>query len=173
MWSFKKENSQCSAVRDALENTGQAAPSDATGLGTHAQPDWRALSPELQEHLSSCPDCQAASDERLMSRFLFSGVTRTPAPDAWFAPRVMAAIAARESELRQSLETWAVLPRLAARLTWVSALALLLMGTWVFQSPKFARNSDRAPASQSGSEPLFESPQSQAPDDSVTLDRSL
>ena len=171
MWSFKKENSQCSAVRDALENTAQAAPSDATGLGTDAQAG--SLSPELQEHLASCPDCQAASDERLMSRFLLSRVARTPAPDAWFAPRVMAAIAARESELRQSLETWAVLPRLAARLTWVSALALLLMGTWVFQSPKFARNSDRSPVGQSGSEPLFESPQSQAPEDLVTLDRSL
>jgi hypothetical protein len=178
MWSSKKENSLCSAVRDALENTAQAAPSDATPLGADAQSDSPSLSPELQDHLASCSDCQAASDERSMSRFLFSGVARTSAPDAWFASRVMAAIAAREFELRQSLETWAVLPRLAARLTWVSALALLLMGTWVFESPKFARNSDRAPASQSGasqsgSESLFESPQSQVSDDSAILDRSL
>ena len=73
----------------------------------------------------------------------------------------MAAIAAREAQLRQSIETWAVLPRLAARLTWVSALALLLMGTWVLESPKFARNSGNQPSTES----LLEPSQPQSPDD--------
>jgi hypothetical protein len=44
----------------------------------------------------------------------------------------MAAISARESELRRSVDAWIVVPKLARRLTWVSALALLLAGTWLF-----------------------------------------
>jgi hypothetical protein len=44
----------------------------------------------------------------------------------------MAAIRARDSELRRSADAWTVVPRLARRLTWVSALALLLAGTWLF-----------------------------------------
>ena len=155
--SFSKERAECSGVREALEN----APQDTSGLPV--------LSPEQQQHLASCPDCQATADERLMSRFLFRSLRPASPPDAWFPTRVMAAIAAREADLRRSLEMWAVLPRLAARLTWVSALALLLMGTWVFESPRFARNSSNQPASES----LFESSQSQTPDDVlISVDRS-
>ena len=154
MWSIlKKGNSICDDLRDRLENTSPDAGSE--------NPEAPALPPELKEHLASCPDCQAAVDARLMTRFLFRRFPRVTGPDSWFAPRVMAAIAAREAQLRQSIETWAVLPRLAARLTWVSALALLLMGTWVLESPKFARNS----TGQAGTESLFESAQQQSPDD--------
>src|SRR5437763_12776171 len=129
MWSkLKKEIAVCGDLRDALESTAfgrEVSPEN---------PEAPTLSPELQEHLASCPDCQAAADARLMTRSLLRKLPRAAAPDAWFAPRVMAAIAAREAQLRQSIETWAVLPRLAARLTWVSALALLLMGTWVLEA---------------------------------------
>lgn len=154
MWSIlKKRSSVCDDLRAALENTSPDASPE--------NPEAPGLSPALQEHLASCPDCQAAADARLMTRFLFRKFPRAAGPDSWFAPRVMAAIAAREAQLRQSIETWAVLPRLAARLTWVSALALLLMGTWVLESPKFARDS----ANQPGTESLFESSQQQNPDD--------
>jgi hypothetical protein len=54
---------------------------------------------------------------------------------AWFAPRVMAAIAAREAELRQSFDAWSVIPKFALQLTWISALALMLAGTWFLQRP--------------------------------------
>jgi hypothetical protein len=53
----------------------------------------------------------------------------------WFAPRVMAAIAARESELRRSIDAWTIVPKLARRLSWVSALALVLASTWLFGRP--------------------------------------
>jgi hypothetical protein len=56
----------------------------------------------------------------------------------WFAPRVMAAIVAREAELRQSIDTWAIVPKLAWRLTWVSAVALVLASTWFLQRPAVA-----------------------------------
>src|SRR5215468_3501785 len=111
MWNpLKREKSECAGVREGLEATAERSTKDADS-------DVGSLSAEQQDHLACCPDCQAAVDERLMSRFLLRGLPAVAAPDPWFAPRVMAAIAARESELRQSLETWTVLPRLAARLT--------------------------------------------------------
>jgi hypothetical protein len=143
---LKRDRATCKSLRDSLE--------DASGAD--------ALSPVQQKHLAECPDCQAAADELLMSRILLKkipSVTATPAP--WFAPRVMAAIAARESELRRSLEAWAAVPRLAARLTWISALALLLASTWLYQLPKSTPNS----SGQSSVDTLFDIQPSAAQDD--------
>src|SRR5260370_7906699 len=123
---LKRDRATCKSLRDSLE--------DASGAD--------ALSPVQQKHLVECPDCQSAADELLMSRILLKkipSVTTAPAP--WFAPRVMAAIAARESELRQSLEAWAAVSRLAARLPWISALALLLATTCPPHLPKSKPNS--------------------------------
>ena len=53
----------------------------------------------------------------------------------WLVPRVMAAIAARKEELTRAADTWTFLPKLAARLTWASAVALLLASTWLYQKP--------------------------------------
>jgi hypothetical protein len=156
MWNLlrmlrkKKNENECGRLRDALENVADVA----------------ALSSAQQEHLTECPVCQAAADEVLMSRSLLremASVAATPAP--WFAPRVMAAIAAREAELRQSLEAWAAVPRLAARMTWVTALALLLAGTWLYRAPK----STPSPRGQATIESLFDSPQSPAAQDDVQL----
>jgi hypothetical protein len=122
----------------------------------------RVLSAEQQEHLAECTECQAFADDMLMSRTILRDVpVPAAAPGPWFAPRVMAAIAARESELRQSLEAWAAVPRFAARVTWISALALLLAGGWLYESPKFAQTS----GNQTTAESIFDSPQSQAADD--------
>ena len=143
---LKRDRATCKSLRDSLE--------DASGAD--------ALSPVQQKHLAECPDCQAAADDLLMSRILLKkipSVTATPAP--WFAPRVMAAIAARESELRRSLEAWAAVPRLAARLTWISALALLLASTWLYQLPKSTPNS----SGQSSVDTLFDIQPSAAQDD--------
>src|SRR3984893_2407649 len=124
MWDLlriRKKLDECGRLRDALEGAADIA----------------ALSPAQQEHLAACPDCQAAADEVFMSRRLLRGmppVAATPAP--WFAPRVMAAIAARDAGLLGWLDAWAALPRLAARLTCVSALALVLAGTWLYHAPK-------------------------------------
>jgi hypothetical protein len=121
----------------------------------------RVLSAEQQKHLTACPECQAIADDMLMSRAILKDVPAAAAPGPWFAPRVMAAIAARESELRQSLEAWAAVPRFAARLTWISAVALLLAAGWLYESPKFAQPS----GNQTTAESIFDSPQSQASDD--------
>ncbi len=154
MWNLlRKSKDECSCLRDALERNAAAA----------------TLPPAQQKHLAACPDCQCAADELYMSRILLRDVpSRAATPGPWFAPRVMAAIAARESELRQTLDAWALVPKLAARLTWVSALALLLATTWLYEAPKSTNT-------RSGGEPavesLFDAPQSSAPDDVLLMEK--
>src|SRR5262249_53561287 len=88
-------------------------------------------------HAVSCHKCQTALDEFFASRELLSGFPRPP-EDArpWFAARVMAAINEQESKLTKSLETWLVLPRLASKLAWGAALALVLTTTWIAGHPR-------------------------------------
>ena len=149
MWnllSSTKKHPDCSNLRDLLEGVSQIS----------------ALPAAQREHLAACPQCQAAADDVFATRSILRDLPRRaelPAP--WFAPRVMAAIAAKESELRQSLDAWAAVPRLAARLTWVSALALLVASTWLYQLPK----STPQPGNNSSIESLFDSTQSGSPDD--------
>src|SRR3984893_4843625 len=149
MWDLlrmKKNQEECRRLGEALDAAAEIS----------------ALSSSQRKHLAACPDCQAAADDILMSRTLLREVpARAALPGPWFAPRVMAAIAARESELRRSLEAWAAVPRLAARLTWASALALLVATTWLYESPKFTQNS----GNQATAESLFDSSQSAPLDD--------
>jgi hypothetical protein len=119
MWNpLKKSNSECDRFRDLLE---------ASGEGT--------LPVTLREHASECPDCETVMDELAASRELLRALPRHAETGPWFAPRVMAAIKARESELRRSVEAWIIVPKLARRLTWMSALALVLASTWLFGRP--------------------------------------
>ena len=143
----RKEKAECSELQDAVANVSTTA----------------ALSAALQEHANGCPDCRAVIDEFSASKALL-GAALSPQrfqPSPWFVGRVMAAISNREAELKQSLETWTLVPRLAAKLTWVSALALLLAGTWLYERPKVVSH----PNDAGGGESLFESPSSATPDD--------
>ena len=152
MWNLlrmRKNQGECSRLRDALENVADVA----------------ALSSAQQEHLAWCPACQEASADISTSRIVLRNVpARATSSGPWFAPRVMAAIATRESELRESLEAWAAVPRLAARLTWLSALALLLASTLLYQLPKSTPRYGNESA-----ETLFDSPQPSAPQEDVVL----
>jgi hypothetical protein len=148
---LKKDRATCKSLRDSLD--------DPSGIA--------ALSLVQQQHLAACPDCQSVADDALMARSLLQEIpsaTATPAP--WFAPRVMAAIAARESELRQSFEAWAAVPRLAGRLAWASALMLLLAGTWLYERPRPVPTSA---ANQSAVESLFDSAPYAGPQDDALL----
>jgi hypothetical protein len=123
MWSpLRKGSSECDRFRESLEEIAGG----------------EVLPMALQKHASECRDCQAAVDELLASRRLLSALPRRAEVGPWFAPRVMAAIAARESELRRSIDAWTIVPKLARRLTWVSALALVLASTWLFGWPASA-----------------------------------
>jgi hypothetical protein len=119
MWKPLKKNSRdCDRFRDLLE---------AGGGGT--------LPVTPREHAAECPDCRAAVEELAASRKLLSALPRQAEAGPWFAPRVMAAIRARESELRRSVDEWVIVPKLARRLTLMSALALVLASTWLFGRP--------------------------------------
>ena len=120
MWNFmKKQEDECSRFRDSLEEIASGG-----------------ASREMLEHSAACEDCAAAAEELLESRELLRALPRESSPAmAWFAPRVMAAIAAREAELRQSFDAWSAIPKFAFRLTWITALALVLASTWLLQRP--------------------------------------
>jgi predicted anti-sigma-YlaC factor YlaD len=149
MSNLLRNREDCRCVRELLEDGAEGS---------------AALSLAQQEHLAACAECQAAADDIAMSRILLRDMpVRATVPGPWFAPRVMAAISAKESELRRSLEAWAAVPRLAARLSWVSALALLLASTWLYESPKHVQNSGND--AQGAIESLFDAPQSAVPDD--------
>jgi len=152
MWVLKKNRSECSRFLESLEGTAGAD----------------TLSPVLAEHVASCKECRVASEELFASRTLLEALPRQPEKAGpWFAPRVMAAIAARESELRRSVETWTVLPKLAAKLTWVSALALLLTTTWLVGRP--ASTAVRPVFTDLTGEPVIESAPAPVNNDEVLV----
>jgi hypothetical protein len=121
MWKFLKiQEDDCGRFRESLEEVASGG-----------------ASREMLEQSAAFEDCAAAAEELLESRELLRALPRESAPAMpWFAPRVMAAIAAREAELRQSFDAWTVIPKFALQLTWISALALMLAGTWFLQRPK-------------------------------------
>jgi len=131
MWSLLKKNrKECGQFRDWLEESGGSLRDAET------MPELLAAAREAQRHhAGTCADCESAARELLMSRAILSESARHAQPGRWFAPRVMAAIAARESQLRRAIDAWTAVPKLAARLTWVAALALLLTSPWLYQKP--------------------------------------
>jgi hypothetical protein len=160
MWDLlKKKDHACSQFRDELEASAEAAPQ-----ARNCQELISALSAPAQQHEASCAECRATAEELLSVRVLLQALpATTAAPNAAFVPRVMAAIAAREAELRSSISSWAAIPMLASRLALASAALLLVISTWIYERPL------KTPAKtslDSPSETLFESsPPPVNPDD--------
>ena len=131
MNNFLGKRVECSEFQSQLEDATGAAP-DAKNLS-----EFLAAAPgALKAHASSCADCRAAAENILAAHALLAELpSYAAAPGPWFAPRVMAAIAARRAELSRAADTWTFLPKLAARLTWISAVALLLASGWLYHKP--------------------------------------
>jgi hypothetical protein len=128
---LNKRKAECRGFQMQLEDAAGAAPS------AKSLTDLVASAPvALKEHVAACADCRAASENILAARALLAELPSYAATAGpWFAPRVMAAIAARKAELSRAADTWTFLPKLAARLTWASAIALLLASGWLYQKP--------------------------------------
>jgi hypothetical protein len=132
MWDLlKKKSDACGQFRDELEASA--------GVASQAR-TWQelvsALSAPAQQHVASCAECRAAAEELLSVRALLQALpAKTAAPNAAFIPRVMAAIAAREAELRSSISSWTAIPTLASRLALASAALLLVISTWIYERP--------------------------------------
>jgi hypothetical protein len=133
---MNKRRAECSGFRIQLEDAAGAAPS-ARELS-----ELLASAPAaLKEHAIACAGCRAAAENILAARALLAALPSYAATAGpWFAPRVMAAIAARKAELSRAAETWTFLPKLAARLTWASSIALLLASAWLYQKPATMSN---------------------------------
>ena len=154
MWSlFKKRAAECRAFQGQLEDGATALPA-----ATEVAELFLPLSVELKAHAAHCPECRAAAENLLRSRALLKALpSNAQLVGPWFAPRVMAAIAARGAELARIGDAWTVVPRLASKLTWASAIALLLASTWLYQKPQILPPLP-ASADITGSEPFSEIP---------------
>jgi len=128
---LNRRRAECREFQLQLEDAAGATPS-AKGLS-----ELLAAAPAaLKAHVASCESCSASAENILAARALLAALPSHAAmAGPWFAPRVMAAIAARKAELSRAADTWTFLPKLAARLTWASAVALLLASTWLYQKP--------------------------------------
>lgn len=149
MGLLEKHGKQCSEFTARLEDAAVVAPG-ATDIE-----ELLESAPELRGHASSCSSCRAAAEDILASRALLAALPSSAAqPGPWFARRVMAAIAARTAELSSAADTWTFLPKLAARLTWASSIALLLASGWLYQRP--ASNPPKAVVTDITGEPIVD-----------------
>lgn len=162
---LKQNTDACSELRDHLEaGSGGGAAPPATTL----EELFSALPLPLRNHAASCAECGVAAEEFLSVRALLSALPApAAAPNDWFAPRVMAAIAAREAEVQRKGTSWAAVSMLASRLSLVSAALLLVVSTWIYQRPSKApaRNS----SADSAQESLFETSQPQPNQDDILV----
>jgi hypothetical protein len=135
MWDkFKEENQLCEQYREALEDLRP----DVDQVSAHAELSNR-LPAEVLEHARECEACVEADETFWASREVLAGSLelvrehRDVAMNPWFAARVMAKIAERETEGRRALTEWSgAVAKLASRLAWVSALVLLVGTTWFY-----------------------------------------
>jgi hypothetical protein len=96
----------------------------------------RAELPEAEEeHAGDCEVCRAALEEFAETRSALAGIALAGA-GPWFTARVMAAIAAREKEEEAQDGVWISVRKLAPRLVALSALLLLLGGSWALELRK-------------------------------------
>lgn len=126
-----KRHAECSDFQTQLENAATRAP------GSRELAELFAAAPTVvQEHAASCADCREYGKNIIEARMLLAALpSNAGLAGPWFAPRVMASILARRSELGRVPDAWTLLPKLAARLTWASAIALLLASGWLYQRP--------------------------------------
>jgi hypothetical protein len=93
-------------------------------------------SPELRAHSARCDECHRRIDELAATRELLATLQpQSEISRPFFASRVMSAIAAREAELSRTINAWTLIPKLASRVTWAAALAILMAVTLFYQKP--------------------------------------
>jgi hypothetical protein len=164
MWNLLKKNREaCGQFQDELATAASAGSLAATPEELRA-----ALTVARQKHASSCEECRASVEELLSARALLRVLpARSKIPAPWFAPRVMAAIAAKEAELRRLGSPWAAVPRFASRVALASAAMLLVVSTWVYQRPVAAPAKE--PSVEAVPESLFDSSQPTLSQDDILV----
>src|SRR5690242_13598571 len=119
MWNLlKRPNRDCREFLTRLEEAADARPNakDSAEL-------LLVLPGACQNHASVCANCRTSIEDLLATRALMKELpSDSDLAGPWFSTRVMAAIVEQESKSRGAESTWMAVPRLASRLTWVSAV---------------------------------------------------
>jgi len=147
---LNRRRDECERLQDLLESSA------ADVLGGSIEELVESLPADERVHFADCRTCREALQDLLATRELLLGAV-APAEDGgpWFAKRVLSAIAARERELAFPASAWSMVPRLASRLAWASAIVLVAGSTWLYQRSSSSRIRQPAASSQ---EYLFEAP---------------
>jgi hypothetical protein len=130
MLSLLKNKKRCNDFRGRLDGAADALRSAETAEQLLSQ-----LPPELRDHALDCGECRRAAEDLFATRVLLAALPATADGGPWFAPRVMAAITAREQEMERPATIWSAVPRLASRLAWISAIVFVAGSTWLFEKP--------------------------------------
>jgi len=145
---LNRDEVNCRRFLDALEEL------PLSGNTRKSAEEWRAELPEAEEeHAGSCEVCRTALEEFAETRNALAGMT-VPKAGPWFAARVMAAITAREREVEEARDgVWISVRRLAPRLVALSALLLVLGGSWALE----LRKTEGLKAERRGGDMVFDS----------------
>lgn len=145
---LNRDEENCRRFLNALE---ELPPS---GNMRKSAEEWRAELPDAEdEHAGRCEACRTALEEFAETRNALAGITVQEA-GPWFTARVMAAIASREREEEARDGVWIGVRRLAPRLVALSALLLVLGGSWALE----LRKTDGTNAERRGGDMVFDSP---------------
>jgi len=127
---LNRDEQNCRHFLDALEELPLSG-----GLRKSAEV-WRTELPEAEAvHAGGCEACRTALEEFAETRNALAEATLQK-PGPWFATRVMAAINAREQEEEARDGVWISVRRLAPKLVALSALLLVLGGSWALELHK-------------------------------------
>jgi len=126
---FQRESESCRSFQDALDEL------PLKGDARMSAEEWLSELPaEDAAHAGNCEACREALEEFAETRDALAGM-KSPEAGPWFTARVMAAIAARERE-EEIDGVWISVRRLAPRLVLVSALLLVVGGSWAVQQTR-------------------------------------
>jgi hypothetical protein len=151
---FGRKKEACSSFLDILNDS----------VNTATLQEFLAAAPQRRAHAASCEDCRVAAEEFLAARALLGALpSQADKSRPWFASKVLAAIAARETEVRRLATAWTLVPRLASRLACISALAILVAGTWLYRKPVSSPPSPTG--TEASAESIFETSPSPHQDD--------
>jgi hypothetical protein len=144
---LNRDEQNCRRFLDALEELPLSG-----GLRKSVE-EWRAELPESEDvHAGGCDSCRTALEEFAETRNALAEAT-VQKPGPWFATRVMAAISAREQEEEARDGVWISVRRLAPKLVALSALLLVLGGSWALQ----LRKTDGMNVERRGGDMVFDS----------------
>ena len=144
---LNRDEQNCRRFLDALEELPLGG-----GLQKSAE-EWLAELPDAEEiHAGGCEACRTALEEFAETRNALAGAT-VQKPGPWFAIRVMAAIRAKEQEEEARDGVWISVRRLAPRLVALSALLLVLGGSWALE----LRKTEGMNAERRGGDMVFDS----------------